>query len=223
MDILILSASPRASSSGNTKALAEAFATGVSSAGGSAQVILLNTAENREKAVSAYFHAQHVIFVVPVYGEGFPGTSIAFLESLHDRLKEDPLPPGKRKIAFLIHGALPEKSHRSTTAEYAQMLPAHLNAEYTGMINLGDAFHMTFLERNRTELLETITDMGVRYIANDGTLFFPEAEALATGDAMTEAEGLSYCRWVNRFARHISEMQGCTVDLCDKPYAETNE
>ena len=223
MDILILSTSPRASSIGNSKALAEAFARGISSAGGTPQVITLHTDASRETAVNAYWKAQFVVFVVPVFCEAFPGTSITFLETLYARHEEDSLPQGMRKIAFIIHGGLPERSHRSTTVEYARRLPDMLNGEYAGILNLGNALRMTFMERARSELLDEISNIGAKYMAHHGTLFFPEAEQMATGDIMTEAEGVAYCKWANRFSRHISEMQGCTVDLCHRPYAETNE
>lgn len=220
MDVMIIAASPRTKSQSHTAAFVSAFSEGVHRAGASTEIFFLSDRTCWTHAESSFFRAKHIVFSMPVFCGTAPGTFIEFAEHLHKLLEENPSLAQDRKIAFLVHAGLPSDGDFRCYGPYLKTLPAMLGGAFAGLIGFGNTISLWHMEPKKKEMLQRLRDAGEKYAQNQYT--FSPLEAFWDSENMSEADSRSYCRFINRFFRHLALAQGCEEDLGHAPYGNTD-
>lgn len=219
MRVLIISASPRTPSQSHTVAIAQALQDGILQTGTICQICSLADKNQWTHAIELWSKAEQVLIAVPVYCGTVSGTMIQFLEELHCHHAKGHMSHSEKTLAFLVHSGLPEHTHRDCAVRYVESIPEQLGCVFGGTLCVEDTLRLGFQEQLWEDVLSKISALGKKYAEHSGTFFFPGADALSGPATVTEAEGKTYCRWVNRFSRHVSQAQGCKEPLGYQPFS----
>ena len=219
MRVLIITASPRAASQSNTEAFAQAFKAGILRTGSDCIMCRLANKVQWDQALEYWSDAEHILFVVPVYFENAPEIMIRFLETVYSQVSKSQTLQKRKNLSFIVHSGFPERRHRDCAVCYLTRIPEQLGCEFGGIACIGDTLRIGFQEQLWEDVLSKISALGKKYAEHGGTFFFPGADALSGPATVTEAEGKTYCRWVNRFSRHVSQAQRCKEPLGYQPFS----
>ena len=216
MHIVIINASPRVETKSNTATILRAFLKGYEQNGNTAETYCLSDRKQWENAKCAFDNNDHILFALPLYVENIPGIMLEFLEGL------TPKKQSGTKLSFILQGGFPEACQRRCGEHYLEMLPKHLNCEFTGILSRGDMFGVNLLgSKLGDKMVQPFEEMGKRFAENESFLF-PEAEAF-TGMEYFDEKSIKV---FNRFGRHIQRLMvsrivkklGCKGKLDDRPY-----
>lgn len=219
MNVTVIGATPRDPRESNSSRIAASFAKGVMRAGSQADVLMLANRSQWSAAKTAFFRNSVVVFVLPVYNAAIPGLMMEFLEELETEIRADKHRIGTKRLAFIVHSAFPEACQRRSCEDILKVLTKALNGEFAGILSCGDTFGMNFMERLKTKRMLEFEEMGVKFVAHEGSFLFAEAAEFTGSEYMEEEDAQKYARMINRFCRHVSEAKGCTESLSSQPYA----
>lgn len=219
MDIVIISATPRAAAQSNTAMFARAFLEGLSQAGASASIYYLADKKQWPTAQQAFLDNSKIIFILPIFTGGIPALMAEFIELSASRCPEYLADGSQRDISFIVHAGLPMDCDFKFCAQFLRTLPEYLNSTFSGILGIGDTIGIDCMESARNEALEKLWELGESYAKNQG-VFYPE-ESFWVPDVITQEKAKPYCRLINRFMRHISAAQGCEESLDQQPYQKS--
>lgn len=220
MDFVIIAASPRTKSQSHTATFVSAFSEGAHCAGASSHIFFLSDRACWHEAEEAFIRGKNIVFSMPVFCGTAPGTFIEFAQRLHSRLNENPDLPQDRKITFLVHAGLPSDGDFRCYGPYLKTLPAMLGGVFSGTIGFGNTIASWHMETEKQALLQKLRDAGEEYVRNMYT--FSPPEVFWGMESISEADGTAYCRFINRFFRHLALAQGCEENLNDAPYGNAD-
>lgn len=212
MHTVIINASPRHKKKSHTAQVAQAFYNGIVNAGIKAEIYHLSEKENWSKISNACKNNKAIVIATPVYIETVPGLLIEFLESVCEAISSE------HTLSFIVQSAFPEASQRRCCEWYIKNVVDQLGCQFGGILSCGNFFQFPLINDVKKQLLQAFEEFGEKFVINNGTFLFEEAEMFTGEESISEIDGKSYVRIVNFFFRHISEAQGCQVSLSDRPY-----
>lgn len=218
MDVVIISASPRSVPKSNSAIFSQAFSDGLSQAGCTFRMFYLSDRSQWHSAEAAILQGKHTVFVMPIFCGTVPGIFLEFMTKMSECSDMASQELSDRSMAFIVHGGLPGRSDFDCCMRFLTTIPEMLRFRFSGIIGFTDTINIGHIESERKKILRRLQGAGEEFARN--TCGFSQLEAFWGPDDMTQAEGEAYCRFVNRFFRHVSAAQGCQVPLEYAPYSE---
>lgn len=218
MDVVIISSSPRTVLQSHSARYSLALSEGISQTGGNVQIFYLSDRSSWHSAVTAITKGAHTLFIIPVYSGSVSGVFLEFLKTLSEHTDVASKHTVQKSMAFVVHGGLPGRGDFDCCRRFLIMVPGMLRFRFSGIIGIADTTIKDFVEQEQTKTLQRLRDMGAEFVENAYCFSLPEA--FWGPDDLPGSEAEAYCRFVNRFCRHISAAQGCEVPLDYAPYSE---
>ena len=165
MTCLLLNGSPRGKNS-NSRLILSWIARGMAKAG-TAELQVLDLARVRELDAqrAAFFAADEVVLVFPLYTDSMPGLVKAFLEAVGTA---DPARPGGKRVAFVVQSGFPESIHSEAVARYLARLCARLGWTHAGTLIKGGAESLRLMPAWQTARTRAAFCRAGHELARDG-------------------------------------------------------
>ncbi len=95
--------------------------------------VLLNRVHEHTTAATSFAAADRAVIVFPLYTDGMPGMTMAFIEALRPYTGQ----LHHMTIAYIVQSGFPEKTHCEAIAKYLERLTEILGATYAGTAIFG--------------------------------------------------------------------------------------
>jgi len=133
MKLTVFIGSPRGSKS-NSTFLINHFETGFCKNNNNIiEYFYLNKINKTEENLEAFYKADNVIIIFPLYTDSMPGIVKEFIERI-DTTKFETV----KKLSFIVQSGFPEAKHSSYIARYLEKLCPRLKCTFNGIVTKGE-------------------------------------------------------------------------------------
>lgn len=121
----------------------------------------INNLNEHDSYTSSLKSADMALVVFPLYADGMPGMTMAFLETLEPLRKS----LGSLRLGFVVHSGFPEATHSRAIEKYLEWLAAELGAQYAGTVVMGGSESLRYASPKNTAAKETLfAQLGERLV-----------------------------------------------------------